>query len=389
MAPSPEKKPTQFRILLIEDDASYAQVLTIALTAIANPSYELQVAGNLREGLGRFSHGNFDAVLLDLNLPDSHGIDTVTKTCARITAVPIVVLTAIDDDSLGIEALRKGAQEYLFKGYVHGKMLSRVISYAVERKRIEAELRKANQDLREMQMKVVQSEKLAALGRFSAGVAHQVRNPLGIILGGIEFIERKLPKGDNNLHTSIVRIKDSIQRADAILQGLLRFSGPSQLKSERIQPETIIQEAIALLKSKAPLKNITIKTEFQEKEKPWIEADKNQMQQVLFNLLMNAAESMPKGGEIRVKSSLSPAPGPGSDAPVCMIEVADSGGGIAKEDLSKVFEPFFTTKMEKKGIGLGLSVSKAIVMDHKGELVLESEKGKGTKARIFLPRAGK
>ena len=117
----------------------------------------------------------------------------------------------------------------------------------------------------------------------------------------------------------------------------------------------------------------------------YLEVDKNQMQQVFFNLLMNAIEAMPKGGTIMIKTyKMKPSESSLADK-LCVIEVADTGEGISKKDLQRIFEPFFTTKRERKGTGLGLSMTKMIVNNHKGDLAIESIPGKGTTAQIALP----
>lgn len=252
------------------------------------------------------------------------------------------------------------------------------------RKKTEEELRKAYFELKEMQEMLIQSEKMAALGRFSSGLAHEIKNPLGIILGGLEFLEKTLSKEDNpEVKTAIQKMKETILRANTIVQDLLRFSRPSELVMEMINPNNLINDNLSLFKYRIPLSNIKIETQFAEEEM-FIEVDKTQMVQVIFNLLMNAIEAMPKGGKITIKTyktTLSKS----SDKQVCVIEIIDTGEGISKENLSQLFEPFFTTKADKKGTGLGLCMAKAIVENHKGNLIIESESGRGTDVKIILP----
>ncbi len=245
------------------------------------------------------------------------------------------------------------------------------------------ELRQAYERLRQTQRELIQYEKLAALGRFSSGLAHEVKNPLGIILGGVEFLEHKVStNGDADVQMALTKMKDSVKRADAIIQTLLQFSRPSEMKVERVTPEVVVNETLSLLKYRTPLKDIALETLFSGQEKLWIEVDKNQIQQVLFNLLMNAVEAMPQGGKITIQTSKS-------KSQWCVMEVTDTGGGISIENLSRLFEPFFTTKRDRKGTGLGLSVSQKIVQSHGGDLIIESQLGQGTKVKILLPLAGK
>lgn len=263
-------------------------------------------------------------------------------------------------------------------------MLVHLVRDITARRQAEDALRKAYADLQEMQNSLIQSEKLAALGRFSLGVAHEIKNPLGIILGGIEYLDVKMPHLDAELKETMKKVEEATVRADRIVHTLLRFARPADLKTEKIRPEDMINETISFLKYRAPVSNIKITTNFMN-EKVFVNVDKNQIQQVLFNLLMNAVEAMPpEGGTICVKTDKTahrdfPA------AQVCVIEVSDTGTGITRDNLKRMFEPFFTTKRDKKGTGLGLPVSKTIVNNHKGDMVIESEEGKGTTVRVTLP----
>ena len=382
-----EPASSKLKILQIEADPVFEKLLSSQLSTARDSSFDIERVGTLQEGLEQLRRGGIDGVLLDLNLPDSKGLAAIDKVYAQAPAVPIVVSTATDDDVLGVEALRRGAQEYIFKGHIHTKMICRVLNYAIERKRIEGELRKAYQELKEAQRELIQSEKLAALGRFSSGLAHEVKNPLAIVLSGIEFLQRSLPDTGGETQTSLAKIREAARRADTIIHGLLQFSSPSQLKTERVRPEAIIEEALSLFKYRTALENVSLKTEFFKKYDLWVNVDKNQIQQVLFNLLLNAVEAMPHGGRVTVRTYPARREGPSSNHEACVIEVVDTGEGVPKENLSRVFEPFFTTKRDKRGTGLGLSTSKTIIESHGGGLLFESEPGKGTAVKAFIPLA--
>jgi len=255
-----------------------------------------------------------------------------------------------------------------------------------ERKQAERALRKAHGQLSEMQKQLIQSEKLAALGRFSTGITHEIKNPLAIILSGLDFLEIKLSKmdtemEDTDINMAVDRIKKSAIRADDILRNLLKFARPSESDFEKVKPRDLIADTLSFFRYSAPSKNVDIATQFSEKE-AHIKIDKLQIQQVLFNLLMNSLEAMPDGGEILVKGyELASSKEP----PRYAIEISDTGEGISEDDLSKLFEPFYTTKRDNKGTGLGLSISRKIVDNHGGNLVIDSELRKGTTARVILP----
>jgi two-component system NtrC family sensor kinase len=250
-----------------------------------------------------------------------------------------------------------------------------------------SDLKEAVDILSQTQAQLIQSEKLAALGRFSSGIAHEVKNPLAIILGGIEFLENRMGNADEDSRTALLKMKESTLRANNILLNLLKFARPSELKIERITPEDLINETVNLFKYRAPVRGITIHTKFPDKSL-LLEVDKNQIQQVLFNLFSNATDAMGGGGEIRVSSYKSRNPEEFlRDNPCVVLEVSDTGEGISPENLIRIFEPFFTTKRDKKGTGLGLSMSKKIIDNHKGKMLFASEVGKGTTIKILLPSA--
>jgi len=263
-------------------------------------------------------------------------------------------------------------------------IITSVIGVEEERIKAHQELSQASAKLREVQYGLIQSEKLAALGRFSSGIAHEVKNPLGIILGGTEYLERKLQTKDEDVKIALKKIKESTLRADTIVCDLVKFAMPSEIKTEKVMPQELIDDTISLLKYRSSLVNVEMTTDF-AKEVIYIDIDKNQMQQVFFNVFVNALDAMPKGGNIEVKTYKASGGEFSRTGKVCVIEIIDSGEGIAKENISRLFEPFFTTKRDKKGTGLGLAMSKTIVENNRGSLFVESELGKGATVRIVLP----
>lgn len=263
-------------------------------------------------------------------------------------------------------------------------ILASALGVEEERKKAFDALEKAYSDLKNTQQQLVQSEKLAALGRFSAGVAHEVKNPLGIILGGTEFLERKFSRADADTKMVLAKIKESTLRADVIVHSLLKFSRPSELKMEKVKPADVVNDALSFFQYRGQSHSVKVEAEFADSF-AYIEVDRNQMQQVLFNLLVNAADSMPAGGMIKVSVFTRGVPGAGPGESFCEIHVSDTGEGIPKENMAKIFEPFFTTKRDKKGTGLGLSIVKTIIENHKGNINIESQPGKGTDVVITLP----
>ena len=168
----------------------------------------------------------------------------------------------------------------------------------------------------------------------------------------------------------------------------MQFAYPSRLELENVNPDVLVKEIATLFKYKSPLK-INVEVDLKA-DNAFIQVDKNQIQQVVLDLLINSSEAMLEGGDINIKTYTTVIEKPSlGKVPVCVIEVADTGEGIPKDILSKIFEPFFTTKRDRKGTGMGLAIAKTIIDNHKGDLIFQSEAGKGTVARIILPLSEK
>ncbi len=249
---------------------------------------------------------------------------------------------------------------------------ARLYAEAVQRNK---ELAEINEQLRATQRQLVQSEKLAAIGQLTAGIVHDVKNPLTVIKGMAELLlgEDEVPQG---IRDEITLIRDSAQKANLILTDLLTFARQSKPDmSERDMRETI--EA-ALRLTAFPVRKAHVQVSKDLPEQPVMMVyDPQQIEQVLVNLITNAVQAMPNGGKIRI--NLSQGDG------VIAIAVQDTGIGIPPENLNRIFDPFFTTKPEDQGTGLGLSVSYGIISNHDGRIDVESKVGEGTTFTILLP----
>lgn len=222
-----------------------------------------------------------------------------------------------------------------------------------------------------------QTEKLSALGRMAAGIAHEINNPLaGVLLYSSNMI-KKVPKGDA-LEEGLQVIIDETIRCRKIIQELLEFSKGREPTKVPTNINEIIGKALNILENEFLLNRIDMDKSLAP-DLPDIMADGSQMEQVFVNLLLNAVQAVPEGGTIQVKSSLN------QQESSVSIEVTDNGPGIGRKEQSKIFEPFFSTK--PNGTGLGLSVSYGIVRNHQGNINVHSQPGEGTRFLIKLPIA--
>lgn len=226
---------------------------------------------------------------------------------------------------------------------------------------------------------LIQEEKMASLGVLSAGVAHEIKNPLAIILQGIEFLEISMLQEDFGDILSMM--KEAVFRASKITKDMLTFSRESTLALEMIDLTSIIEETFSFVDHIFSLKRIKIIRNLLP-GLPKVMVDSNQMKQVFINLLTNAAEAMPEGGTITISAeSIENI----HNRNIIRMIIADTGHGISAEDRQRVFYPFFTTRKKSGGTGLGLSVVKGIIEKHKGTITIENEPGGGTRVIIELP----
>jgi signal transduction histidine kinase len=257
---------------------------------------------------------------------------------------------------------------------------------------LEQRVEKRTKELRDMQAKIVESGRLAAVGELAAGVAHELNNPLGGILGYAQYDLEKL-KGAESLSGAAVErvvehltfIESGAQRCAEIVESLLRFSETSRCASTDVNVNELVEETLGFTSHEFASRGIELKIDLEE-EGLEVVGDPRQLQQVFTNIVMNARKAMTSGGRLSVASARIPHENGGNDS--VAISFGDTGCGIPEKDLVRVFEPFFSTGEVGEGSGLGLSVSYGIVKDHGGNIDVESKVGVGSTFTVLLPLAG-
>jgi len=237
--------------------------------------------------------------------------------------------------------------------------------------------------IKEMKEKVIKNEKLAAIGRISAGIAHEIRNPLASISGSIQVLKDELSLHDPNIKLMDIILRET-ERLNSIITQFLIYASPYKKNLQTCNIKELITETITLLKnSKEYPSNLNIDTSFKNNGIT-INADSKQIKQVIWNLCLNSIQAMNKGGRMTI--SVNPPYPPlvkGGEGGFVDIIIKDTGAGISEADLQKIFDPFFTTKEE--GTGLGLSTVQKIIEGHNGSINIESKEGYGTTVKITLP----
>jgi Amt family ammonium transporter len=246
---------------------------------------------------------------------------------------------------------------------------------------LEDRVRRASARLEETQRQLFQSEKLAALGKLSAGIAHEIRNPLTSIKILIHSLVDEQAT-ETSREKDLAVIEAEIARVNKIIKQFLDFARPRPPSLEPMEVRAILEETLALLVYEMEAQKISLERSYAP-DIPPVPMDREQMKQVFLNLLLNALQAMERGGNLRVAIRWKPAPSGNGGRSVAEIAVQDTGPGMAEDIRSRIFEPFFSTKEE--GIGLGLPIAQRIVEEHGGQIRVESRVGEGTTFTILLP----
>jgi len=336
-------------------------------------SFDIEHADCLDVGLKRIAEGGIDVVLLDLGLPDSRELDTLRRVNAQAPGMPIVVLTGLEDETIGTTAVQEGAQDYLPKTGLEVNLLVRALRYAIERKLAEEALRESER---------IKSELIAIS-------SHELRTPLTSIKNAIHIILGETAGPINENQRKFLSIADrNINRLSDIIEDLLDIS-KMELRRMRIDLKSLelgapLDMAIASLTSRAREKSISIHKEIPS-DLPQAYGDSDKLEQIFISLLDNAIKFTPEGGQIYV-SAKDYEPGRG----FIEISVADTGVGIPAYELEKIFGRFYqvteSLTREIQGAGLGLSIVKGLVEAHGGKIWAESVVGKGSKFTFTLPQ---
>jgi signal transduction histidine kinase len=358
--PQPAPPLASATILVVEDHPD----LRAHLIELLGPSFHVLTADNGLQALDVLAKLPVDLVLSDLVMPGMDGLELCkrVKAIPALKLVPFVLVTALHDRDTLIRGLNLGADDFLFKPFNEGELLARVHN----------QLR-----TRELSKKLAESDRQAMTGTLLSGMAHELRNPVNVLMNGIaplrESIQELLPK-DPGLGALLDALEDAGRRVNELTNELLTFRRNPSEAGERVTVADLIGQSLALLKPK--LGGVTVETDIAFQGE--VRGSAHSLSQVVVNLVENAIHATKGVGHVGIQARESPEG--------VVVDVWDDGPGVTLENREKLFEPFFSTKRAGEGTGLGLAISRQIAERHGGQLDLQPS-DHGARFRLTLPRA--
>ncbi|NJK31381.1 MAG: response regulator [Deltaproteobacteria bacterium] len=374
---------SDLQILVVDDDAVDRAAIRRALTR-QDLHVSIVEAVDVASALVASTTRVFDCGVIDYHLPDGTALDLVRElSMAPRGALPVVILTGSTDDDLAIAALQQGAQDYLAKHAMDGRVLVRAIRYAIERARVV-----------ELQQRLLHADRLIAIGHLAAGVAHEVNNPASAVLANLELLsdcvaelQRRIadPGAASSLAGTLAECSTAIragmagiERISSVTGSLRNFAKIERDEVEQVDLDDVIESTCVLLNNEIRHRAQLVR-DFQPL--PHVIGHRAKLTQVFINLLMNAIQAIEPGAaesnEIRLAARVA-------DATITLT-IEDTGVGISSELSARAFQPFFSTKPREHATGLGLSLCQDIVRQHGGSITLRSEVGVGTRVDVILP----
>jgi len=371
-----ESSERKQRILVADDNVDMCEYLGVIL----RPHWEVELVEDGRAALASAIDNPPDLILSDVMMPEMDGVALVRalRENTKTAGTPVILLSARSGEEAVIEGLETLADDYMVKPFSSRELLTRIRTHlrmSSVRQRLQAEL--------------VIADRMSAVGMLAAGVAHEINNPLAVVISNLELALdelRKLSRGPaspvaTDLEFMINEARQGANRVAQIVGGMKTFARAGEERRIALDVRPLLELAVNVAFNGLEQRARVVK-DFGPV--PLIEADEARLSQVFINLLVNAAQSIPEGDVQRNQVGISTkTDGLGR----CVVEINDTGRGIAPEILNRIFDPFFTTKAIGEGTGLGLSICHRIVSAIGGELTAQSELGVGSTFRILLPPA--
>jgi signal transduction histidine kinase len=369
-------KEKALQVLLVEDNEGDALLLRRMFRSERAGNFELTHLLRMSEAVVHLAKGGVDIALLDLGLPDAQGLETVRRAHAVAPDVPLIVLTGLDDEALAAEAMKEGAQDYLIKGQIENRALPRALRHAIERQRMQGE---TNQ-IRELQLRLKDD--------FLSHVSHELRSPITAIYQFVSILADGLAGELRPEQTEYLRITlRNVRQLESMIADLLEVTriqgGKLNIELQAASLRDAITDTVSMFEGSAAAKGITLRANIPA-DLPPAYVDPSRVRQVLINLVSNAIKFTAKGGEIKLQTRIFE-----EDPCLLAVEIADTGCGIKPEVSKLIFERLYQANDAgedgRKGLGLGLYISKELVARQGGKIWVTSEPQKGSSFYFTVP----
>jgi signal transduction histidine kinase len=380
-----------FRVLLVDDEPS------IRLTMgefLKRAGYSVLIAQDY-DSAAVHKAEDLDVAVVDINLPGKSGIQLLQKLCDGDAYVPVIMITGEPNLSVIPEIVRAGAYDFIAKPIVKDVLL-KAVARAAEKKRLTDEKRMLEQEIKryaeELEMRVdertaelvethkrlVTQERIAALGRAAAQVAHEVKNPLaGLLLYSLHLKSKATNFSESETYL-VDKIVETINHLINRVEQIMGYARPVSLTLRPGNVSQFVKDILDLLKPQLTANKVEVRLSLGQ-QPAYAMVDESSVRGALMNLILNAIEAMPEGGVLNVAIDRTDE--------TLRLEITDTGRGIAEEEVKKIFEPFYTTKAQ--GLGLGMPYAKKIIDQHGGTMSLNSRPGEGATISVTLPTAPK
>jgi len=369
-----DEKPLQ--VLLVEDNAEDALLVRTMFRREKSESFELTHLSRMSDALTHLSKTTVDIVLLDMGLPDGHGLETVRRAHAAAPKVPIIVLTGLDDEVLAAQAMKEGAHDYLIKGQIENRALPRALRHAIERNRMQTET------------DFIRTQQMQFKDEFLSHVSHELRTPLTAIYQFVTILGDGLagelnPEQREYLEIVLRNVKQLHSMINDLLEVTRVQAGKLMIAVQCTSVSDAIAYAVNTLQGAAAAKGVKL-TSGLESELPSICADPTRLRQILIILVDNAIKFTPAKGTVTLRARVFE-----EDPDVLLLEVLDSGCGISPDMTEKIFERMVQAAdlslAGRNGLGLGLYICKELVTRQGGKIWATSRLGQGSTFAVTLP----
>lgn len=385
---------SMIRILVVDEELEMREGMADILE---EKGYQVSSAANGYEAIERIKAIPFDIIIIEIKTPYEDSLKILNTIRDIRPDIPIIAMTGYPFKECLSEMSECEIYDYLTKPFEIEYMLM-TVERAVERDKLLRENRELLERLKDVQAKFNESQdnllsarKFTTIGQLTPGVSHEIKNILGIINVSAHYLTDKVDKENPKALKHLTNIEKEVKRCNELIINLLNFSHRKEAKRVTIDIEKLLDETLLLIEHQMALQNIKVTREYMH-GLPRSLGDIEKIKEVFINIILNASDAMPNGGELRIKTGVAQDTkwrivdaDKAGELDFVEIIFRDTGCGILKENLNKIFTPFFTTKDRGKGTGLGLSICRRTAEEHHGNIEVESEAGKGTAFFVRLP----